>query len=161
MFAHFFAPLCGFSSGVFALLQAYAFLQYLKDRLTRQEFQTLFFLGVSLAAGVVFLTVIYLTYTGLSADMVSVVISFGWKQIRNSPETWQKTCLNHCSRILEGIYSSIGFWSFMHYHPPRLWNTQWYHVYIAWIDLPSQANKRYNNIVITVKGFEMKLIHIV
>lgn len=54
-----------FFSGVFALLQAYAFLQYLKDRLTRQEFQTLFFLGVSLAAGVVFLTVIYLTYTGL------------------------------------------------------------------------------------------------
>lgn len=53
-------------SGVFALLQAYAFLQYLKDRLTRQEFQTLFFLGVSLAAGMVFLTVIYLTYTGMS-----------------------------------------------------------------------------------------------
>jgi len=51
-------------AGVFALLQAYAFLQYLKDRLTRQEFQTLFFLGVSMAAGVVFLTVIYLTYTG-------------------------------------------------------------------------------------------------
>lgn len=51
--------------GVFALLQAYAFLQYLKDRLTRQEFQTLFFLGVSLAAGLVFLTVIYLTYTGM------------------------------------------------------------------------------------------------
>uniref|UniRef100_A0A8C1A7J2 dolichyl-diphosphooligosaccharide--protein glycotransferase n=1 Tax=Cyprinus carpio carpio TaxID=630221 RepID=A0A8C1A7J2_CYPCA len=54
------------AAGVFALLQAYAFLQYLKDRLTRQEFQTLFFLGVSLAAGVVFLTVIYLTYTGES-----------------------------------------------------------------------------------------------
>uniref|UniRef100_A0AAY4E9Q9 Dolichyl-diphosphooligosaccharide--protein glycosyltransferase subunit STT3B n=1 Tax=Denticeps clupeoides TaxID=299321 RepID=A0AAY4E9Q9_9TELE len=52
------------AAGVFALLQAYAFLQYLKDRLTRQEFQTLFFLGVSLAAGVVFFTVIYLTYTG-------------------------------------------------------------------------------------------------
>ena len=52
--------------GVFALLQAYAFLQYLKDRLTRQEFQTLFLLGVSLAAGLVFLTVIYLTYTGLT-----------------------------------------------------------------------------------------------
>uniref|UniRef100_A0A8K9XTX4 Dolichyl-diphosphooligosaccharide--protein glycosyltransferase subunit STT3B n=1 Tax=Oncorhynchus mykiss TaxID=8022 RepID=A0A8K9XTX4_ONCMY len=54
------------AAGVFALLQAYAFLQYLKDRLTRQEFQTLFFLGVSLAAGAVFLTVIYLTYTGRS-----------------------------------------------------------------------------------------------
>uniref|UniRef100_A0A8C6M6S6 Dolichyl-diphosphooligosaccharide--protein glycosyltransferase subunit STT3B n=1 Tax=Nothobranchius furzeri TaxID=105023 RepID=A0A8C6M6S6_NOTFU len=53
------------AAGVFALLQAYAFLQYLKDRLTRQEFQTLFFLGISLAACVVFLTVIYLTYTGL------------------------------------------------------------------------------------------------
>lgn len=58
-------------SGVFALLQAYAFLQYLKDRLTRQEFQTLFFLGVSLAAGIVFLTVIYLTYTGMSARRAS------------------------------------------------------------------------------------------
>ncbi|KAK1880589.1 Dolichyl-diphosphooligosaccharide--protein glycosyltransferase subunit STT3B [Dissostichus eleginoides] len=55
------------AAGVFALLQAYAFLQYLKDRLTRQEFQTLFLLGVSLAAGVVFLTVIYLTYTGYIA----------------------------------------------------------------------------------------------
>lgn len=52
------------SAGVFVLLQVYAFLQYLKDRLTRQEFQTLFFLGVSLAAGLVFLSVIYLTYTG-------------------------------------------------------------------------------------------------
>ncbi|KAA0703550.1 Dolichyl-diphosphooligosaccharide--protein glycosyltransferase subunit STT3B [Triplophysa tibetana] len=55
------------AAGVFALLQAYSFLQYLKDRLTRQEFQTLFFLGVSLAAGLVFLTVIYLTYTGYIA----------------------------------------------------------------------------------------------
>uniref|UniRef100_A0A8C0D411 Dolichyl-diphosphooligosaccharide--protein glycosyltransferase subunit STT3B n=1 Tax=Balaenoptera musculus TaxID=9771 RepID=A0A8C0D411_BALMU len=51
------------AAGVFALLQAYAFLQYLRDRLTKQEFQTLFFLGVSLAAGAVFLSVIYLTYT--------------------------------------------------------------------------------------------------
>ncbi|RMC05235.1 hypothetical protein DUI87_18419 [Hirundo rustica rustica] len=51
------------AAGVFALLQAYAFLQYLRDRLTKQEFQTLFFLGVSLAAGTVFLSVIYLTYT--------------------------------------------------------------------------------------------------
>uniref|UniRef100_A0A8C3GU23 dolichyl-diphosphooligosaccharide--protein glycotransferase n=1 Tax=Corvus moneduloides TaxID=1196302 RepID=A0A8C3GU23_CORMO len=55
------------AAGVFALLQAYAFLQYLRDRLTKQEFQTLFFLGVSLAAGTVFLSVIYLTYTGYIA----------------------------------------------------------------------------------------------
>lgn len=60
-------------AGVFALLQAYAFLQYLKDRLTRQEFQTLFFLGVSLAAGLVFLTVIYLTYTGTSTPTHSML----------------------------------------------------------------------------------------
>lgn len=64
--------------GVFALLQAYAFLQYLRDRLTKQEFQTLFFLGVSLAAGAVFLSVIYLTYTGrchhlLDVNIVSVI----------------------------------------------------------------------------------------
>uniref|UniRef100_A0A8C3LNX4 Dolichyl-diphosphooligosaccharide--protein glycosyltransferase subunit STT3B n=1 Tax=Chrysolophus pictus TaxID=9089 RepID=A0A8C3LNX4_CHRPC len=30
------------AAGVFALLQAYAFLQYLRDRLTKQEFQTLY-----------------------------------------------------------------------------------------------------------------------
>lgn len=70
--------LCGLVLlGVFALLQAYAFLQYLKDRLTRQEFQTLFFLGVSLAAGLVFLTVIYLTYTGTSTLTRSVSVLFG------------------------------------------------------------------------------------
>lgn len=56
--------MCRLSAGVFVLLQVYAFLQYLKNRLTRHEFQTLFFLGVSVAAGVVFLSVIYLTYTG-------------------------------------------------------------------------------------------------
>lgn len=56
--------LCCMFAGVFVLLQVYAFLQYLKDRLTQQEFQTLFFLGVSVAAGVVLLSVVYLTYTG-------------------------------------------------------------------------------------------------
>lgn len=61
--------------GVFVLLQVYAFLQYLKDRLTRQEFQTLFFLGVSVAAGAVFLSVIYLTYTGnLTHSTISALI---------------------------------------------------------------------------------------
>uniref|UniRef100_A0A8C6FIQ6 dolichyl-diphosphooligosaccharide--protein glycotransferase n=1 Tax=Moschus moschiferus TaxID=68415 RepID=A0A8C6FIQ6_MOSMO len=55
------------AAGVFALLQAYAFLQYLRDQLTKQECQTLFFLGVSLAAGAVFLSVIYSTYTGYIA----------------------------------------------------------------------------------------------
>ena len=52
--------------GVFALLQAYAFLQYVKDKLTRQERQSLFYLGVSAAALAVFLTVIYLSCIGES-----------------------------------------------------------------------------------------------
>ncbi|KPP62836.1 dolichyl-diphosphooligosaccharide--protein glycosyltransferase subunit STT3B-like [Scleropages formosus] len=73
------------AAGVFALLQAYAFLQYLKDRLTKQEFQTLFFLGVSLAAGVVFLTVIYLTYTGKYAKIhIPIIASVSEHQ----PTTW-------------------------------------------------------------------------
>ncbi|KAK9395370.1 dolichyl-diphosphooligosaccharide-protein glycosyltransferase subunit STT3B-like [Crotalus adamanteus] len=55
------------AAGVFALLQAYAFLQYLRDKLTKQEFQVLFFLGISLAAAIVFLSVIYLTYSGYIA----------------------------------------------------------------------------------------------
>lgn len=63
--------MCRLFAGVFVLLQVYAFLQYLKDRLTRHEFQTLFFLGVSVAAGVVFLSVIYLTYTGWFPDRVT------------------------------------------------------------------------------------------
>ena len=69
-------------SGVFALLQAYAFLQYLKDRLTKQEFQTLFFLGVSLAAGVVFLTVIYLTYSKSYRFYLSLPLSLTHSQTR-------------------------------------------------------------------------------
>uniref|UniRef100_A0AAR2KB80 dolichyl-diphosphooligosaccharide--protein glycotransferase n=1 Tax=Pygocentrus nattereri TaxID=42514 RepID=A0AAR2KB80_PYGNA len=55
------------AAGVFALLQAYAFLQYLKDKLTRQERQSLFYLGVSIAALAVFLSVIYLSFIGCIA----------------------------------------------------------------------------------------------
>uniref|UniRef100_A0A8C0LMQ0 Dolichyl-diphosphooligosaccharide--protein glycosyltransferase subunit STT3B n=1 Tax=Canis lupus dingo TaxID=286419 RepID=A0A8C0LMQ0_CANLU len=73
------------AAGVFALLQAYAFLQYLRDRLTKQEFQTLFFLGVSLAAGAVFLSVIYLTYTGKYAKIhIPIIASVSEHQ----PTTW-------------------------------------------------------------------------
>uniref|UniRef100_A0A8C4WY65 dolichyl-diphosphooligosaccharide--protein glycotransferase n=1 Tax=Eptatretus burgeri TaxID=7764 RepID=A0A8C4WY65_EPTBU len=55
------------AAGVFALLQAYAFLQYLRDCLTRQEFKTIFFVGVLAMATLVFLAVIYFTYTGYIA----------------------------------------------------------------------------------------------
>uniref|UniRef100_A0A667ZUG8 Dolichyl-diphosphooligosaccharide--protein glycosyltransferase subunit STT3B n=1 Tax=Myripristis murdjan TaxID=586833 RepID=A0A667ZUG8_9TELE len=77
------------AAGVFVLLQAYAFLQYLKDRLTRQEFQTLFFLGVSLAAGVVFLTVIYLTYTGQPTyNYAKIHIPIIASVSEHQPTTW-------------------------------------------------------------------------
>uniref|UniRef100_A0A8C5GCF8 Dolichyl-diphosphooligosaccharide--protein glycosyltransferase subunit STT3B n=1 Tax=Gouania willdenowi TaxID=441366 RepID=A0A8C5GCF8_GOUWI len=76
------------AAGVFALLQAYAFLQYLKDRLTRQEFQTLFFLGVSLAAGAVFLTVIYLTYTGKAHTYAKIHIPIIASVSEHQPTTW-------------------------------------------------------------------------
>uniref|UniRef100_A0A674NAW7 Dolichyl-diphosphooligosaccharide--protein glycosyltransferase subunit STT3B n=1 Tax=Takifugu rubripes TaxID=31033 RepID=A0A674NAW7_TAKRU len=73
------------AAGVFVLLQVYAFLQYLKNRLTRHEFQTLFFLGVSVAAGVVFLSVIYLTYTGRYAKIhIPIIASVSEHQ----PTTW-------------------------------------------------------------------------
>uniref|UniRef100_A0A7M4EA42 Dolichyl-diphosphooligosaccharide--protein glycosyltransferase subunit STT3B n=1 Tax=Crocodylus porosus TaxID=8502 RepID=A0A7M4EA42_CROPO len=74
------------AAGVFALLQAYAFLQYLRDRLTKQEFQTLFFLGVSLAAGIVFLSVIYLTYTGEWYAKIHIPIIASVSE--HQPTTW-------------------------------------------------------------------------
>ena len=50
--------------GVFCLLFAYAGIVYIQSRLTKAEFRHFFFLAVVSAAGVVFLTVIGLTYAG-------------------------------------------------------------------------------------------------
>lgn len=55
------------AAGTFVLLQAYAFLKYVQDYLTKQEFRSLFFFGVTGAAGAVFLAVVFLTYTGYVA----------------------------------------------------------------------------------------------
>lgn len=55
------------AAGTFVLLQAYAFLKYVQDYLTKQEFRSLFFFGVTGAAGTVFLGVVFLTYTGYVA----------------------------------------------------------------------------------------------
>ena len=54
-------------SGVFALLQAVALSNYLKNFLTRSEFKYFFFLASSIAAGIVFLTVVGLTWAGVIA----------------------------------------------------------------------------------------------
>merc|ERR1712001_213778 len=50
------------SAGVFALLQAVAFLKYLQQYLTKSEFRSFFLLAGATAAGLVFLTVVGLTW---------------------------------------------------------------------------------------------------
>ena len=55
------------SAGVFALLQAFAFFNYLRQFLTKAEFKTFFFVAGSAAAGLVFLAVVGLTWAGVIA----------------------------------------------------------------------------------------------
>ena len=55
------------SAGVFALLQAVALLKYMQNFLTKSEFRSFFFLAATLAAGLVFLTVVLLTWMGVVA----------------------------------------------------------------------------------------------
>ncbi|XP_067131343.1 dolichyl-diphosphooligosaccharide--protein glycosyltransferase subunit STT3B-like [Centruroides vittatus] len=55
------------SAGVFVLLNAYAFLQYLQTFLTKVEVKTVFFVSISMIAAMVFMTVVVLTYTGYIA----------------------------------------------------------------------------------------------
>merc|ERR1712038_2109370 len=55
------------SAGVFALLQAVAISNYLRNFLTKSEFKYFFFLASSIAAGLVFLTVVGLTWAGVVA----------------------------------------------------------------------------------------------
>lgn len=56
-----------FSTGVFALLIAVAFLKYLQTMLSKSEFKSLFIFGGLISAAVVLLTVIALTYAGYIA----------------------------------------------------------------------------------------------
>lgn len=53
--------------GVFALLIAVATLKYLQTVLSKSEFKSLFIFGGLISAGIVFLTVIILTYAGYIA----------------------------------------------------------------------------------------------
>lgn len=55
------------SAGVFLLLNAYAFLKYIQNFMTRSDFKTFFLTAVVSAAGVVFLGVVLLTYAGYIA----------------------------------------------------------------------------------------------
>jgi hypothetical protein len=55
------------AAGTFALLQAYAFLSYLRSKLSRTQFKQFFIFAVTLVAGIVFAGVIVLTYAGYVA----------------------------------------------------------------------------------------------
>ena len=55
------------AAGVFALLQGYAFLMYVREKLSKKEFFYLFNIGIIGVAGVVFLGVVGLTYAGYIA----------------------------------------------------------------------------------------------
>uniref|UniRef100_A0A8C1R2A4 Dolichyl-diphosphooligosaccharide--protein glycosyltransferase subunit STT3B n=1 Tax=Cyprinus carpio TaxID=7962 RepID=A0A8C1R2A4_CYPCA len=52
------------AAGVFVLVQLYSFLQFLRDRLTRQDKQTLFSVCVCVAALLLFVCVVYLSCIG-------------------------------------------------------------------------------------------------
>lgn len=55
------------AAGTFALLQAYSFLNYLKAKLSKTHFKQFFLFAVTLVAGVVFVSVVALTYAGYVA----------------------------------------------------------------------------------------------
>jgi len=55
------------SAGVFALLQAVAFIKYLQTYLTKKEFKYFFFTAGAVAAGLVFAVVVGLTWLGVIA----------------------------------------------------------------------------------------------
>jgi len=55
------------AAGVFALLQGYAFLMYIREKLSKKEFFYLFNFAIVGVAGVVFLGVVGLTYAGYIA----------------------------------------------------------------------------------------------
>jgi len=55
------------SAGVFALLQAFAFIKYLQNFLTKSEFKYVFLVGGTLAAALIFAAVVGLTWAGVIA----------------------------------------------------------------------------------------------
>lgn len=55
------------AAGTFALLQAYAFLSYLRTKLSKTQFRQFFIFAVLLVAGLVFAAVVALTYAGYVA----------------------------------------------------------------------------------------------
>lgn len=61
--------------GVFALLNAYCALNYVRSYMTKSEFKSLFFFAVAVCAGIVFCAVVFLTYAGKSPPYI---FNFGY-----------------------------------------------------------------------------------
>jgi len=55
------------AAGVFCLIQAYSFIKYLRDHMSKSEFKHLFNFAIIAFAGLVFLAVVALTYLGYIA----------------------------------------------------------------------------------------------
>lgn len=55
------------AAGTFALLQAYAFLVYIRSKVSWTDFKNIFVFAVAAVAGLVFIAVIFLTYAGYVA----------------------------------------------------------------------------------------------
>lgn len=55
------------AAGTFALLQAYGFLNYLKSKLSKTQFRQFFIFSIIIVAGIIFASVVFLTYAGYVA----------------------------------------------------------------------------------------------
>ena len=71
---HLIINLLSIYAGVFALLQAYAFLRFLQDHSTWSEIQQFFHVVVAGVAGLVFAVVVLLTYFGMFTFTIILVI---------------------------------------------------------------------------------------
>ena len=107
------------SAGVFVLVQAYAFLQYLQTKLTKAQFRIYLLAGSAAVAGLVFLSVIVLTQLGYIAPWSGRFYSLwdtGYAKIHipiiasvseHQPTTWFSFFFD--LHILVAIYP-VGLW---------------------------------------------------
>ena len=55
---------CIFFAGVFGLMHAFAFVKYVQSFLTKAEFKAFFFGAIAVAASLLFIVLVGLSYTG-------------------------------------------------------------------------------------------------
>ena len=87
------------SAGVFVLLQAVLVLKYVQNYMSKAEFKYFFLMAGSIAAGLVFLTVVALTWAAGGTGFVVILLLKNvpseippkWQKVR--PTLWQKKVL--------------------------------------------------------------------